>query len=184
MIRAPAHQAPGARRSGQTSLAGVLVGALLGGAAGFAAGLLAAPYLHLQSVADALGSDRDADSEAPPIAGPPRATGELHPPDPADRHRYGSGAVSVYDGLVRLGADFQAAPGPKYHLYLVPRTDLDRDTLVEDSLFVDLGPLRAFVGAQDYPIPAGADPADFGSLAVWSEQLNVPIAVAALRPAP
>jgi hypothetical protein len=85
---------------------------------------------------------------------------------------------------VRLGEDFAVGPGPKYHLYLVPSKGVDPDTQVDESMFVDLGPLHAFAGAQEYPIPAGVDVADFGSLAVWSEQLNVLISPAELRPVP
>jgi hypothetical protein len=61
---------------------------------------------------------------------------------------------------------------------------VDPDTRVEESMFVDLGPLRAFAGAQEYPIPAGVDVADFGYLVIWSEQLNVLISPAELRAAP
>jgi hypothetical protein len=113
-----------------------------------------------------------------------RAAAAFVQADPNDRLRYGTGSASVFERLVRLEGDFAVGPGPKYHLYLAPSKDVDPDTRVEESMFVDLGPLRAFAGAQEYPIPAGVDVADFGSLVIWSEQLNVLISPAELRAAP
>ena len=154
----------------------MLVGALLGGLAGFATGLLVYPYLPL--------ARSDGAQPQPAAAGGLRATGAFVQADPKDRLRYGTGSASVFERQVRLGEDFAVGPGPKYHLYLAPSKGVDPDTQVDESMFVDLGPLRAFAGAQEYPIPAGVDVADFGSLAVWSEQLNVLISPAELRPVP
>jgi hypothetical protein len=89
--------------------------------------------------------------------------------------------VALSDRELRLGDDFEVGPGPKYHLYLVPERGLDRDTRVEETMFVDLGPLQAFAGGQGYVLPAGLRPDDYGSVAVWCEQLNVLISAAELR---
>ncbi len=175
-MQTPAHQVQGGRRPARTAIAGVLVGALLGGIAGFAVGLLVHPYLPL-SLSQSEGSSAQSDT------GALRATGAFVQADPGDRLHYGSGRATVYERLVRLGEDFAVGPGPKYHLYLVPAKGLDPDTRIEEGMFVDLGPLRDFAGGQDYSIPAGVDLADFGALAVWSEQLNVLISPAELSPA-
>jgi hypothetical protein len=112
--------------------------------------------------------------------GPVKATGNFTQADPADRIHYGSGAVALYDNRVELGADFAVGPGPKYHLYLVPQRGIDPDTRVEETMFVDLGPLKAFAGGQVYPIPAGVDVGDYGSIVVWCEQFNTLISPAEL----
>ncbi len=67
--------------------------------------------------------------------------------DPADRIRYDSRVVSIYDNRVELGEDFAVGPGPKYHLYLVPQRGIDLDPRVEETMFVDLGPIKSFSGA-------------------------------------
>ncbi len=166
----------GRRPSPRSPLVEVLAGALLGGLAGLATGLLVYPHLPLSR------SDGGQFQAAAP--GALRAAAAFVQADPNDRLRYGTGSASVFERLVRLEEDFAVGPGPKYHLYLAPSKDLDPDTRVEESMFVDLGPLRAFAGAQEYPIPAGVDIADFGSLVIWSEQLNVLISPAELRAAP
>ena len=155
-----------------TMLLGVAAGAVLGAAAGFFAyPTLYAAYAGKEAV-------------APVAAGAPRAGGQFIQPAPADRVRYGSGGVTVADDRVELGDDFRVAPGPKYHLYLVPERGIDADTRVDESMFVDLGPLAAFSGPQVYPVPAGVEVEDYGSVVVWSEQLNTLISPAELRPVP
>jgi hypothetical protein len=155
-----------------TMLLGVAVGAVLGAAAGFFAyPTLYAPYYGKDAV-------------VPVGAGAPRASGQFAQAAPADRVRYGSGGVTVGDDRVELGDDFRVAPGPKYHLYLVPERDIDADTRVDESMFVDLGPLKAFSGRQAYPVPAGVEVQEYGSVVIWSEQLNALISPAELKSAP
>ena len=155
-------------------LAGLLIGAALGGAGGYFAAtsmLTAAP---------------DGGGGVAAASGPVRATGRFIQADPADRLHYGGGAAALYDDRVELGADFAVGPGPKYHLYLVPQQGIDPDTRVEETMFVDLGPLKAFAGSQAYPIPPGVDVGDFGSLVVWCEQFNTlisPAELIAMQPA-
>jgi hypothetical protein len=173
----PVHQPPVGRRPAlRPALAEVLLGALLGGLAGFAIGLLVYPYLPL--------GRSDGAGSRTPRTGALWATAGFVQADPTDRLRYGSGSASVFEHLVLLGDDFAVGPGPKYHLYLAPSKGVDPDTRIEESMFVDLGPLQAFAGAQEYPIPAGVDVRGYGSLAVWSEQLNLLISPAELRTAP
>ena len=98
--------------------------------------------------------------------------------NPSDPIHYGSGNATIYPDLVHLEADFEVGPGPKYHLYLVPADDVTPETPVDETMFVDLGRLKSFRGSQNYPIPAGIDIADYGSLVVWCEQFDVLISPA------
>lgn len=102
--------------------------------------------------------------------------------DPADPIHYGGGSATLYPDLVHLEADFEVGPGPKYHLYLVPDEDVTPETEVDATMFVDLGRLKSFSGSQNYPIPAGLEIDDYGSLVVWCEQFNVLISPARIEP--
>jgi len=154
-------------------ITGLLIGAILGSTAGFAAGIFAFPFLFPSSVANGMVSDVGK--------GSPVATGTFIHADPSDPMHYGSGGVILYENLVHLGADFEVGAGPKYHLYLVPDANVTPDTRVEEAMFVDLGQLKAFEGSQNYQIPAGTDLADYNSLVVWCEQLNLLISTAKLQ---
>ncbi|WP_295393480.1 DM13 domain-containing protein [uncultured Thiodictyon sp.] len=151
----------------------LVVGLLIGAAVGSGAGYYLAVHSRSASVADtgAVTAGR---------AGAIRATGHFTQADPADRIHYGSGALTLYDDRVELGEDFAVGPGPKYHLYLVPQRGVDADTRVEETMFIDLGPLKSFSGAQGYAIPAGVAVGDYGTVAVWSEQFNTLISPAEL----
>jgi len=149
-------------------LIGLLIGTVLGGAAGF----FAYPYMAAPVAADTPLAGRQG--------GAPRAGGHFTQADPADRIHYGSGAVAVFDDRVELAEDFAVGPGPKYHLYLVPQRGIDQDTRVEETMFIDLGPLKSFTGAQVYAIPAGVAVGDYGSVVVWCEQFNTLISAAEL----
>ena len=81
---------------------------------------------------------------------------------------------------MHLGEDFNVGPGPKYHVFLVPDTDVGPATDVEATRYVDLGRLKSFSGSQNYAIPAGVNPGQFGSVVVWCEQFDVLITPATL----
>lgn len=59
---------------------------------------------------------------------------------------------------------------------MTPATD------VAKSIFIDLGRLKAFKGSQNYPLPAGVNPAAYGSVVIWCEQFGVLISPAELKP--
>jgi hypothetical protein len=153
-------------------IAGFLVGALLGGAAGFGAGIFYFPFLFPPAPVN-----EEVDDEASRVLA---ATGRFIHADPDDPIHYGSGGARLYADLLHLEADFQVGPGPKYHVYLVPDANVTPDTRVEETMFVDLGRLKAFSGSQNYPLPAGLDLREYGSVVVWCEQFNVLISPAAL----
>ena len=157
-------------------IAGLLIGAILGSTAGFAAGMFYSPFLFLPPAVNELVSD---------VGGRTRvATGTFVHGDPLDPIHYGSGGVTLYEDLVHLEQDFEVGPGPKYHVYLAPDADIGPDTRVEETMFVDLGRLKAFTGGQNYPIPAGTDPTDYRSVVVWCEHFNVLISAAGLKSPP
>jgi hypothetical protein len=100
------------------------------------------------------------------------STGTFMQADPDDPRRWGKGEVSVYGNEVLLEPDFEVAPGPGLHVYLVPKEDIREPEDLDNVMYLDLGELRAFKGRQGYPIPAGVDVEDYLSVVIWSEQLD------------
>ena len=103
--------------------------------------------------------------------------------DPSDPIHYGSGSVSVYERAVFLEPDFKVGPGPAYHVYLVPKAAIRTSGDVVDTMYVDLGALRAFEGSQRYAIPPGVDLAGYPSVVIWCRTFSVLISPADLSPA-
>ncbi len=154
-------------------LAGI-VGIVVGLAPGFALGIFLYPYIFLAGVVA---------SEAVPeeAAGEIVAAGDFIHVNTADPVHWGQGKVSVYEGLVHLENDFKVGPGPAFHVYLVPMAEVRAESDVEDSMFVDLGRLRAFEGSQNYEIPKGVNLTDYRSVVIWCERFGVLISPAALE---
>lgn len=150
-----------------------VVGGILGLGGGFAIGIFVYPYIFL---ADIVATEQVDASTAGSVV----ATGTFIHADPSDPIHYGSGSVTVYEGAVNLEADFDVGPGPKFHVYLVPDATVTPETVVEDSMFVDLGRLRAFKGSQVYQVPEGIDLANYRSVVIWCEHFSVLISPAAL----
>jgi len=151
-----------------------IVGGLLGVIAGFALGIFVYPYWFL---ADIVATEKVENLAARKVV----AKGTFIHANPSDPIHHGKGGVTVYADLLHLESDFEVGPGPKYHVYLVPDKNVTTSTDVARTMFVDLGRLRAFKGSQNYPVPAGVNLADFGSVVVWCEQFGVLISPATLR---
>lgn len=151
---------------------GILLGVLLGIPLGFALGVFVFPYLFPPPPLN--------EQLAGLVTGERVATGRFIHADPDDPIHHGRGGVTVYEQLVRLEPDFEVGPGPKYHLYLVPQAEVSPETAVTETMFIDLGRLKAFRGSQNYALPPGLDPADYGSVVVWCEQFGVLISPATL----
>ena len=156
-------------------LLGTVIGMAFGTLCGFALGIGVFPFLFPPPELDEPLVGR---TEAEALA---RAT-FVHA-NPRDPIHYGRGTATLYRDLVRLEADFEVGPGPKFHVYLVPEADVTPDTDVEATMFVDLGRLKAFSGSQNYAVPAGVDPLAYRSVVIWCEQFNVLISPAAIKPA-
>lgn len=151
-----------------------VIGMVFGTAAGFALGIFIFPYIFL---ADIVATEKVDDKSARKIV----ATGAFIHANPNDPIHYGRGKATVYQGLVHLESDFEVGPGPKFHVYLVPEKNVIPSTNVARTMYVDLGRLKAFKGSQNYPVPAGVDLGNYGSLVVWCEQFGVLISPAALK---
>jgi hypothetical protein len=141
---------------------------------GFAVGIFVYPYIFLNDIVAA---------EALPtgVARKPLAAGTFIHANRADPIHYGKGSVTVYRDVVHIGGDFEVGPGPKYHVYLVADASVTTKTDVPKTRFVDLGRLRAFKGSQNYGVPAGVNPGDYGSVVIWCEQFGVLISPASLK---
>jgi hypothetical protein len=156
-------------------LAIFLIGGALGGAFGVALGFFLFPYVFPPPpAAETLAPEEER--------GGVLFTGSFIHADPSDPIHYGSGKVSVYPTAVFLEADFKVGPGPAYHVYLVPEAMVRASADVVDTMYVDLGRLRAFEGSQRYPIPAGVDLAGYPSVVIWCERFSVLISPADLAP--
>jgi hypothetical protein len=149
------------------------VGGVLGTAAGFAIGLFVYPYIFL---ADQVAMEAPVSRDKTVVA-----RGTFIHANPNDPVHYGKGTVTVYNDTVRLESDFEVGPGPKFHVYLVPKTGIKASSDVKGTKFVDLGRLRAFKGAQNFRVPAGVDPRKFGSVVIWCEAFGVLISPAMLQ---
>ena len=101
--------------------------------------------------------------------------------NPSDPIHYGKGRVSVYEKTVFLHDDFEVGPGPKFHVYLVPKSDIRASSDLSDVMFVDLGRLRSFKGSQKYEIPPGLDLSKYKSVVIWCETFAVLISPADLK---
>ena len=108
------------------------------------------------------------------------ANGTFIHAQPSDPVHYGSGRVTVYEKTVFLEPDFKVGPGPKYHIYLVPKAEIRASSDLDDAMFIDLGRLRSFEGSQKYTIPDGVTLQDYSSVIIWCEQLGALISPADL----
>ena len=52
---------------------------------------------------------------------------------------------------------------------------------MKNANFVDIGPLRAFKGSQNYKIPANVSLADYKSVVIWCEAFGVLVSPANLE---
>ncbi len=151
----------------------LVIGIALGGGLGFAAGIFVYPYIFL---ADIVATERVDNIEDKRVI----ARGTFIHANPSDPVHYGSGQVTVYEDVIHLDKDFAVGPGPAFHVYLVPEEEVGTDTKVAETMFVDLGRLRAFKGSQVYPIPAGVDLENYGNVVIWCRQFGVLISPAKL----
>ncbi|GIK80134.1 MAG: DM13 domain-containing protein [Pseudorhodoplanes sp.] len=152
-----------------------MTGGVLGTAFGVALGFFLFPYVFPPPPAAEQLTEADRSAL---VAG-----GTFIHANPSDPIHWGRGKVSVYEKTVFLESDFEVGPGPKYHVYLVPKTSVRTNADMNGVMFVDLGRLRAFKGSQRYPIPAGVNLRDYPSVIIWCEQFGVLISPADLKAA-
>jgi hypothetical protein len=155
------------------SLALLLIGAVLGTGFGVALGFFLFPFVFPPPPAAEQLTEGDRRAKVV-------AEGTFIHANPSDPIHWGKGSVTVRQDSVYLGSDFEVGPGPKYHVYLVPKAPIRASGDLAGQMFVDLGRLRAFKGSQRYAIPAGLDLAKFASVIIWCEQFSVLISSADL----
>jgi hypothetical protein len=149
-----------------------LLGGVLGTGFGVALGFFLFPYVFPPPEAsEQLTAAEKTDTVA---------TGTFIHADPDDPVHYGKGNVTVYRETVFLHEDFEVGPGPKYHVYLVPKANIRASGDLDNEMFGDLGQLRSFKGSQKYPIPACTDLKWFKSVVIWCETFSVLISPADL----
>ncbi len=148
----------------------------LGGAAGTAFGVALGFFLFPFVFPPPAAVEQLTEADRSPLA----SIGTFIHANPSDPVHWGRGKVSVYERTVFLEPDFEVGPGPKYHVYLVPKAGVRKEADVKDAMFVDLGRLRAFQGSQRYPVPAGVDLRKYASVVIWCEQFGVLISPADL----
>jgi len=152
---------------------GIFIGGILGVVGGFAGGIFVFPYLFPPPPGNAVVDGK--------TSGEIVATGMFIHANPSDPVHYGKGRVSVYPKVLHLETDFEVGPGPKFHVYLVPQADITPATRVQETMFIDLGQLKAFSGSQNYPIPDGVDLKRYKSVVIWCEQFSVLVSPALLQ---
>ena len=153
-------------------LTAFLLGAVLGTAFGVAAGFFAFPYVFPPPEAR---ETLTAAEKSEVIA-----TGTFIHANPNDPIHYGKGSVTVYAETVFLHEDFEVGPGPDFHVYLVPAEKVRDEAAVKETMFIDLGRLRAFKGSQKYEVPHGVDLRKYPSVVIWCQQFSVLISPADL----
>ena len=81
---------------------------------------------------------------------------------------------------MHLGPDFEVGPGPKFHVRLVPRSEVTESAHVNVARSADLGRLKAFKGSQNFRVPADIELSTVGSVVIWCAQFGVLISPATL----
>jgi hypothetical protein len=102
-----------------------------------------------------------------------------------DQMHRGEGTVSVYqitdtEFVIRL-EDFSVTSGPDLHVYLSHHEEPRTSSEVVQPDYVDLGLLKSNTGAQNYDVPDGVDPDDYGSVVIYSRSFNVIFSTATLE---
>ncbi|HXF88036.1 MAG TPA: DM13 domain-containing protein [Xanthobacteraceae bacterium] len=151
-----------------------LIGGILGTVFGIAVGFFLFPFVFPPPPA----TEQLAEADLTPVL----ASGTFIHANPSDPVHWGRGKVSVRARTVFLEPDFEVGPGPKYHVYLVPKANVRTESDVRNSMFIDLGRLRAFKGSQRYAIPDGVDLKNYPSVVIWCEAFGVLISPADLKP--
>ena len=67
------------------------------------------------------------------------------------------------------------------NVVLLPVKDVTKDGDVDKSAILDLGPLKATSGMQDFPVPSSADAMGFHTVVLWDTAMAHAIAAAPLR---
>ena len=119
-----------------------LLGGVLGTAFGVAVGIFRLS-VRVSAAARGRATDRGRQGQA----GRER---NVHPRQSVRPDPLGPRQGQVYERAVFLEPDFEVGPGPAFHVYLVPKAGIRKNSDLGEAMFVDLGGLRAFKGSQRY----------------------------------
>jgi hypothetical protein len=78
--------------------------------------------------------------------------------------------------------DLATSDGPDVRVWLSAQP-VDRAETAGDATWLELGKLRGNRGDLTYPLPAGTDVRDFGSVVIWCKRFSVAFGAAPLTPA-
>ena len=97
-----------------------------------------------------------------------------------------TGRATIYkkptlEEYLRL-SDFTAPSDPDVHLALARATDLTQDVLKDGPDRIDLGPLKARQGDQNYDLPAATDLSKYDAVAIYGERSHMMLGLAKLEP--
>ena len=96
----------------------------------------------------------------------------------------GHGRATVYElgdgSRVLRFEDFEVLNGPELHVWLVPVDPVPDTVGVEIASYLDLGPLKGNIGAQNYDLPPDLDLNHFKSVVIWCRPFRVPFNAAPL----
>lgn len=82
-----------------------------------------------------------------------------------------TGNVIYLNDVLYLSSDFYTKPGPALHVFLTTVVD-PRDIKFPDNTALDLGPLQAAYGQQQYPVPSRKNPELYRTFVLWDTVLN------------
>ena len=102
----------------------------------------------------------------------------------ADSFHTGEGSATVYqlpDGSYVLRfEDFRVTNGPDLRVILATHPDPQSRGDVHTGEYVELGKLKGNIGNQNYPLPEGLSPDDYGSVVIYCKPFQVVFSVASL----
>ena len=102
----------------------------------------------------------------------------------ADSFHTGEGSATVYklpDGSYVLRFDdFRVTNGPDLRVILATHPDPQGRGDVHTGEYVELGKLKGNIGNQNYPLPEGLSPDDYGSVVIYCKPFQVVFSVAPL----
>jgi len=110
---------------------------------------------------------------APPRPGPVTLASGIF--RSGEHHTSGTASViRLADGsrFVRL-TEFDTSDGPDVHVILSDQRAGSSNHAVDRGRYLKLGKLKGTRGNQNYPIPAGAELAQFASVVIWCDRFNV-----------
>ncbi len=83
-----------------------------------------------------------------------------------------TGLVLYLTDTLYLSSDFQTSPGPSLRIFLTTIVD-PRDVSFPDNTAIDLGPLQAAYGPQQYRVPEQADPGKLRTFVLYDTSLKL-----------